>query len=274
MKTFRKPYRIKKRKSIFRNKNFWFLVLAFIIVGVLFYVFIFLETFQVKKIIITGENKTSVAELKTNVGNNLENELLFFKTKSIFLVDINNIKKDILSDFPQIAEVEIKRGYPDALNIVVMERKETAAWGLEEVYFLVDGEGVIFEECSPDTELIKIVDKKNTPPLELGKKVIEKDYLEKILEAEKKLTNELKIEVREMIVFSDDFQAKTLEGWKIYFSPREDLDWQLTKLNLVLEQEIPPERRKDLEYIELRFGNFAPYKYHEGESVVDVVDED
>jgi len=28
-----------------------------------------------------------------------------------------------------------------------------------------------------------------------------------------------------------------------------------------LEEKIPPESRKDLEYIELRFGNLAPFKY-------------
>ncbi len=267
-KSFRKPYRIKKRKSILRNKIFLFSVLTFILVGALFYTLFFLETFQVKKVIITGESKTSKEELKSNIENNLENELLFLKTKSIFLVDINNIKDDVLSNFPQIAEVEIKRGYPDALNVVVVERKEIAAWGLPEVYFLVDGEGVIFEECSPEIKLIKIVDKKNTPPLELGEKVIEKDYLGKILETEEKLTSELKIEVREMIVFLNEFRAKTSAGWEIYFSPKEDLDWQLTKLDSVLEKEIPPERRKDLEYIELRFGNFAPYKYRESVYII------
>jgi len=260
-KSFRKPYWIKKRKSIFRNKIFLFLVLAFIIVDALFYTLFFLETFQVKKIIITGENKTSREELKSNIENNLEHELLFLETKSIFLVNTNNIKDNLLSNFPQIAEVKIKRRYPDALNIVVVERKEVAAWGLEEIYFSVDGEGVIFEECSPEIESIKIVDKKNTPPLKIGEKVIEKDYFGKILEVEEKLTSELKIEIGEMIVFSKEFRAKTSAGWEIYFSPKEDLNWQLTKLSSVLEKEIPPERRKDLEYIDLRFGNFAPYKY-------------
>jgi len=53
-------------------------------------------------------------------------------------------------------------------------------------------------------------------------------------------------------------------GWEIYFNlqkDQKDIDWQLVKLRAVLEEKIPSENRKDLEYIELRFGNFAPYKY-------------
>jgi len=260
-KHFHKPYRIKKRKSIFRNKIFLFSVLAFILAGALFYTLFFLDNFQVKKIIIAGESKTSKEKLESTIENNLGGKLFFFRTKSIFLADINNIENDVLSNFPQIAEVEIKRRYPDTLSVVIAEREEVAAWGLEEAYFLVDDEGIIFEECLPEIKLIKIVDKKNTPPLALGKKVIEKDYLGKVLETENKLTDDLKIEIGEMIIFANEFRAKTAEGWEIYFTPKEDLDWQLTKLDLVLEKEIPPERRKDLEYIELRFGNFAPYKY-------------
>ena len=46
-------------------------------------------------------------------------------------------------------------------------------------------------------------------------------------------------------------------------NPQERVEWQLTKLEVNLKEEIPPESRKNLEYIELRFGNFAPYKYKE-----------
>jgi len=39
-------------------------------------------------------------------------------------------------------------------------------------------------------------------------------------------------------------------------------------LRAVLEEEILPEKRKNLEYIELRFGNLAPYKYKEKTAIV------
>jgi len=96
----------------------------------------------------------------------------------------------------------------------------------------------------------------------LGNKVIEKEFLSSILDTESKLENNLKIPVEEVLVVSDErINLKTSEGWEIYLNPKGDVDWQLTKLSEVLEKEIPLEKRGNLQYIELRFGNFAPYKY-------------
>ncbi len=47
--------------------------------------------------------------------------------------------------------------------------------------------------------------------------------------------------------------VKTTEGWEIYFDLSGDIDLALTKLHLLLEKEISPEARKDLQYIDLRF---------------------
>ncbi len=55
--------------------------------------------------------------------------------------------------------------------------------------------------------------------------------------------------------------ALTQGGWELYFNPRGDIKWQLTKLKVLLDEKIPPEKRKDLQWIELRFGNFANPKY-------------
>jgi hypothetical protein len=63
------------------------------------------------------------------------------------------------------------------------------------------------------------------------------------------------------IISNERLNIKTFEGWLIYFNPKEDLDWQTQKLDLVLEKQIPLEKREELEYIELRFGNQAFIKY-------------
>jgi len=46
---------------------------------------------------------------------------------------------------------------------------------------------------------------------------------------------------------------KTAEGWEIYFDLSSDVNFALTKLGLLLEKEIPLEKRGDLSYIDLRF---------------------
>ncbi len=73
---------------------------------------------------------------------------------------------------------------------------------------------------------------------------------------------ELGVLVEEISVISEErINVKTSQGWEIYFNPKKDLEWQLRKLGADLDEFIPLEKRKDLEYIELRFGNLAPFKY-------------
>ena len=56
-----------------------------------------------------------------------------------------------------------------------------------------------------------------------------------------------------VIVSEERLNVKTSEGWEIYFNTADDLDWQVQELALVLEKQITPEKRRNLEYIDLRF---------------------
>jgi len=262
-KTFKKPYRVKRKKSIFRYRFFWLGVLFFFIISAIFYFLFFSEVFQVEKIIVTGEERVSKENLKLLVEEKLEKKIFFLKTRNIFLVNLNEIKKDILNNFPQIAEVEISRGFPDAFNIIVVERFGLTVWCQAEQCFLMDNEGVIFEEIfDVDPKAFQIKKLAQVPELKLGDKVIEKEKLNQILDIKSKLRDNLKISLTAVTIMSDErLNAKTAEGWEIYFNPEGDIEWQLTKLRAVLEEEILPENRKNLEYIDLRFGNLAPYRY-------------
>lgn len=253
-KKLRKPHRIKRKKSIISCRFFWLSLLIFAIVGTIFYFLFFSEIFQVKKIVITGEKKVSKQELESFIEKRLENKILFYKTKSIFVVGLNEIKKGILNSFSQIAEVEIKRELPNALNVIVTERLGLAIWCCEDNCFFLDNEGVLFEEVRLRTELIKIIDEQNTNSFAFGKRVIEKEKLSQILKIESELKNELKIPLEEIRIVSENrLNVKTKEGWEIYFSLKEDLGWQLARLKLVLEKKVPFEIGEELQYIDLRF---------------------
>jgi len=252
-KHYRKPHRYKKIKPIFRKRFFWLGILALAVFIGIFYSLFFLEVFQIEKIIVTGEKKVAKQELELLVEERLESRILFFKTKSIFAVDLKQIKKDILSHFPQIAEVEVSRGFFDTVNVAVIERQALASWCQEENCFLLDNEGIIFEQI-PEAKPGLILVKTKPGSAELGERVIEKEKLSQILEINSKLATEVKISVKEVSLISEErLNMKTFAGWQIYFNLKGNLDWQLTELKMVLEKQIPPERRDELEYIDLRF---------------------
>lgn len=269
IRKYRKPYRVKKRKSIWENRFFWLGILILIIFGGIFYLICFHSFFQLKVIQISGNQKVATENLENLIREKISQRVLFFPTKSIFFTNLNEINKDILEKFPQIAQVNLDREFPNTILAQIEERKPVAIFcytqpeGDYPNCFFIDKEGIIFEKILEiDPQFLKIKNLALTTELQLGEKIIEKKLLSQILEVEGKLKNELKIFSEEILVVSEErFNVKTSEGWQIYFNFREDLGWQLTKLKAVLEKEIPLERRKDLEYIDLRFGNFAPYKY-------------
>lgn len=261
MRKFRKPHRVKRKKSILKNRFFWISILILVVLGAVFYFFIFSSFFQVKEIIVSGNEKVPKAKIKSKIEEHLKKKILFFPTKSIFLANLSKIKEDLLNNFPKIADIEIGRGFPNVINTMVAERIPAAVFCQNESYFLLDKEGVIFEMIQGESDLVKIKKGEKIDELVLGEKIVEKDYLEKIFRIQNNISEEFEFEIKEFIILSDRLTIETTEDWQIYFDLKGDLNWQLTKLQLVLKEKIPLQRRKDLEYIELRFGDLAPFKY-------------
>ncbi|MFA4998544.1 MAG: FtsQ-type POTRA domain-containing protein [Candidatus Paceibacterota bacterium] len=263
-KQHKSPYRIKKKKPIYKNRFFWLGILFLIIFSSVFYLIFFFQFFQVKNINIEGTNKVPADSIKSLAESRLDNRVLFFRTKSIFLVKSGEIKESILNDFPQIAKAEVRRQLPDIIDISVSERVGQVTWCQEERCFSLDGEGIIFEEIfNVATDTFRIRGGAGAKPdLNLGDKITDEDKLSQVLYLESKLRDKLQTSLTEINMVSDErLNVKTPGGWEIYFNPKEDLNWQLDKLYAVLDKEIPSERINELEYVELRFGNLASYKY-------------
>ncbi|MBI2449988.1 MAG: FtsQ-type POTRA domain-containing protein [Candidatus Nealsonbacteria bacterium] len=230
---YRKPYRIKKKKSILGNRFFRLGILVLVITGGILYFIFFSGIFKIEKIIITGQGTISEESIKAFIGGS-----------NIFLVDIKKTEKDILDNFPQIAEAKISRSFPDALNILVTERSAAALW-CEEKCFLIDREGVIFGDASGAVGFINISGMKD---------MLNKEKISQILEIQAKLEEGPGVTTTQAMIVSDErLNMKTSEKWEIYFNLKGDLDWQIQELKLVLEKQIPPEKRRNLEYIDLRF---------------------
>lgn len=268
-KSYQKPYRIKRKKSIFRNRFFWLVILVLMISGGIFYLLFLSSPFQIQEIKISGNEKVLIEDVKSLIEKAVEKKILVFQTKSIFLTTTNQIQEIVFRNFPQIAKVEFKKQLPQTLVIKIEERKPIAIFSQNENYFFIDNEGIIFEK-KPETVNLKpqqplIENLLLRAELKLGDRAVEKELLSQILEVKSQIENELEIPINEVLIVSEDrLNFKTLEGWEFYFNPQKDSNWQLRKLKAVLETEIPLGKRKDLEYIELRFGDLAPFKYRAG----------
>lgn len=132
---FREVYnKIHKR----RKKHYFlrFLILVAILTGI--YFFMSSSYFDVKSFEVTGNKYYTDSEVialsKARPGKNI-----FFELKKKDL--ISRLKKD-----PYFKDVKIKRHIPDKVEIVVNERKQTAALIYADAFVVIDEEGVVLRK--------------------------------------------------------------------------------------------------------------------------------
>lgn len=253
-KYYRKPHRYKKKKPFFRKKFFALGFLVAAAVAAVFYGLFLWRIFWVEKIIVSGEEKIGKEEIEFWVEKNLENKIMFFDTRSIIAVDTGNIREEILNAFPAIADVEVKKSFFDAVSVRVTERAASALWCENNICFLLDGGGVIFEEAPSESSLLVIEKSGAGGELSLGETVIAQDKLDQIFRISSGIAEAAGLSAEKALIVSEErLDIEISEGWSVYFNLKKDLDWQVTELALVLEKEVSSGQRKILEYIDLRF---------------------
>ena len=213
-------------------------------------VFIFSQVFRIEEIKISNTDDS----LRLKIEEVIKNEI----GKNIFLVNLNEMNKEILSQFPEIAQLNLKRKLPRVISVQI-ETREPAGIRCYQSYdkcFLINKEGIIFKEIGKESMEGKIIilSLKEGEIFTLGEEILVPQIVELILEIEKELGENLKIEIEDFTIVSEKrLNVKTRENCGIYFNFERDIELELTKLKVLLEKEIPPEERRNLEYIDLRF---------------------
>ncbi len=258
-KRYRKPFRYKKKKSVLKSRIFWLALLAIIFLGAVLYFLFFSTFFKIKDISISGNEEIASQDVEQTI----KNEMFAESGNNILLFSPAKMKNVLLAAFPKISGLSLKRVLPAALQVEIKERKPVAVFCKSSDCFFVDRDGVAFEVPYATTTIPQIIDQRDESPIALSQTVLDKDHLFSITsEIFPGLKDDVAIAVKEFILYPEDkLVAETLGGWEIYFSLGNDISWQLTKLKAVLDEKIPQNKRKDLEYIDVQFGNFAPYKY-------------
>jgi cell division septal protein FtsQ len=226
------------------------------------YLLFFHSFFQIKEIKISGNQKIQILDLEKEINSLTFKNFWKISTKSIFLISSKKIKTELSKKFPLIASINSEKQFPDSLILEIEERKPIADFCFDSNCFLIDKNGIIFEKSDEVSKnFIKIKNTQQKPVSSLGEKVIDENILNFVVEVKTKLKESLKIDAEEFTIISPErLNLKTSEGWEIFFDLKGDLTWQIEKLILVLESEIPPEKRGNLEYIDLRFSRVY-YKY-------------
>lgn len=260
--------RIKKlrpKKLFFKRPGFW-VVVALLAIFSGGYYGLFSQRLQVLAVEILGNEKIPAGEIEAVAKESIKRELLgaglfAISSRSILVTDKKGTIKDVLTTFPKIKEVKVQRKFPQKVIVSVKERDPVAVFcDASEACFLIDDEGVIFEEAN-NTPSGMLTIRNEAPPGEasLGEFMVKKNIIAAIMGIEKSLRDNFQIGVSEVRV-GNPLVVKTTEQWEISFDKEQDMAGQIAKMNLLLKDEIPVEARKSIQYIYLQYKDRAYYK--------------
>ncbi len=97
--------------------------------------------FEVKRVEVTGMDR--VDQLK------VYDIVLAEKDRAMPLVDVDKIREDLIK-YGWIKDVRVSRRLPDTLVVAITERKPTAIWQRNGARSLIDEQGVVLENVSPN----------------------------------------------------------------------------------------------------------------------------
>jgi cell division septal protein FtsQ len=237
------------------------MLLLIIVAGVVAYFGLFFSKIQIQQVEIAGNQKVATADIEKLAWENINTTFLgLFPSQSIFLENPNALKTALLKTYPQIGEVNIRKMYPSSLSVVISERQPFSVFCDSSTNcFSIDTAGVIFEKVQAPVGSMIISSDPPKSEIFAGEDVVNNTMMLAIGKIQTSLKQALNIDIAEALV-SDPLIITTSEKWKIYFDPTTDIDLQITKLNILLKNQISASDRKTLQYIYLQYKDRAYYK--------------
>lgn len=267
----RKPLRFKRKKKrmlFLKQRLFWYATSILFFLTFLFYIVVFSSWLQVQEVRIQGASEISTEHILFIIEDNFWQKFLGIPQNSILLFETKAMEAKLSFAFPTIASVALKRSFPGALVVEIQERGQIGTWcssaqtDKEIACFAIDIKGVPFKKVEEQGNYVIFSSQGEAM---LGQEVLEPSLLSTLLSFKERFQGAGESLQFLTIVFEigkrGEVQGITQEGWRILLDLKENMEWQQTKLELVLQQKIPPEKRGELEYIDLRFGDQAYVKY-------------
>ena len=220
--------------------------------------------FDVQSITISGVSQTTQKEIHNRVEKFLSTRRWgIVPRKNIFLLRRSGLV-DLFRSDARIATLQVQKNYQSrSLTIIAEERTTAYIFVLPDRAFTIDKEGMTLAQLPlPLSE--------GTTPLIYDKRLNEGVLGQKIVaENEIVFLNSVTSEFARSVPFinitigepsQDAITFVTKEGWGAYFAFTDSASAQLERLKVLLATKIKPEKRKKLEYIDLRFGERVYYK--------------
>ncbi len=220
--------------------------------------------FSIQSVTVLGLNKIQPQEIESRITEFLaQKQWGIFTRGNIFLLHPKSVASYFQHD-ARIAIIQTEKNYwQRSLTVTIEERVPIYILSLPDRAFAIDKEGIALIPLSvpvPQGTLPIIFDKRSRDAV-LGTKVI--------ADTEITLFNTLNSELTRIAPFTsvtigepsaEAVTFTTQEGWALYINLTDNPKAQFERLRVLLTLKIKAEKRKKLQYIDLRFGERVYYK--------------
>ena len=267
----------KRQQPTQKRKVAWLLwlhrIVASLFLATVVYVLFFSPQLAIVSVKIYGLDRLAEGPIRSMVDSEISEKYLNLINKNnLILLRKKEIREVLVGNFKRIEDVQIKKVFPNAVEIFIKERKLSMLLCGSTVCYILDENGTSYpasnftqEELAVEN-LITLNDSSNSQvddkkPLEDGFRLfilglaeaVQSEagiYFKKTYETSNRMSGDLKVEMQ--------------DGWAVYFNESVGLEKSASVLHAVLENKIEKERQKDLEYIDLRVDNKVFYKFKNG----------
>ncbi len=278
----------KKRKSFFEKREeapedpivarAIFRVLILFFVTAVIYVLFFSPFLGIKNIYLQGTSEIKYEEVYQEADRILSEKYFRFIPKdNLILVPEEEIKSRLLNNFKKISSVEIKKYFPDRIEIKIVERKTLFIWCSSGYCHIIDEKGYAYMGADFESEqlkqnhLINLVDD-SSKSVATGDKVLKEEYINFVVNLRDELRKETGLEITDEFHtqsrMAEEVKVATSEGWQLIFSSVIPIDNSLQSLKTFLEKQVNEDNRNKLEYVDLRAENKVYYKFKDEEQNV------
>lgn len=230
-------------------KSSWKIVLSVILLLIAIYYILFSAKFQITDIIIQGNDLTSEQRIKSYIPAHA----------NIFLFNIDKAKDQILDENPEIKDIEIYRGIPNALKIVILEFDNKMIWETAGVQFLVSSQGRATKQITPTDAFAypKVVDTKNIV-INLGDYIVSSSFVSFVLNIQNNCFDVTNTKPTYYSISETTFDLNLYTDAGIYakLNTMRSSTKQLENFKRVLISKKPEIK----EYVDLRIDGLAYYK--------------
>lgn len=259
--------------------KFFYFVIAIIFIFSFSY-FLTNERFEIKEIIVSGNEKVKEAEVRGVVESVLaKRRFLFFKQDNFFLFKESLVKESLEKNF-LIDKVKVDKKFFDGVEVIITEKPKGLIWSVNnQEYYLdlggvaikpLDASDLIISEVGTSTEVIRpeassgvypLVYDQSATEVILGEQVASSEMINFIITLDEEIARLTDIDVSHYVMprpYFDEVFLVTKQGFEVRFKKSDNPAEQVVILNSVLRQKIND--LSNLEYIDLRFGERVFYK--------------